>query len=73
VTTQKGSTVYVHILDWPDRVLTLPALERRVQSARLLVGNAPVEFAQQEFGVQLKLPQRNPDDYDTVIVLELAK
>lgn len=71
VTTQKGDTVYVHILDWPDRILTLPALERRIQSARLLVGNAPVEFAQQEFGVQLKLPARNPDD--TVIVLEMAK
>ncbi|MGI8783500.1 MAG: alpha-L-fucosidase [Acidobacteriota bacterium] len=72
-TTQKGNTVYVHILDWPDSVLTLPALERRVQSARLLVGNAPVEFVQQEFGLHLKLPQRSPDDYDTVIVLELAK
>ena len=34
VTTQRGDTVCVHGLDWPDRPLALPALGRRVRNRR---------------------------------------
>ena len=34
VTTQKGDTVYVHLLDWDDAVLSLPRSAPREVGAR---------------------------------------
>ncbi len=73
VTTQRGDTVYVHVLDWPDSTLTLPALPGRVLAARGLKGGAPLAFRQDAFGVTLQLPPRLPDDYDAVVVLVLHR
>jgi alpha-L-fucosidase len=47
VTTQRGDTVWVHILDWPDPLLALP-LEHRFRSARLLNDGSPVRVEQGE-------------------------
>jgi alpha-L-fucosidase len=78
VTTQRNNTVFLHILDWPDPVLLLPPLPAAVKAAYTAKGHLPVEFSkvdlsESEFGLLLKLPPRSPGDYDTVIVLELAK
>src|SRR5262249_14002230 len=72
VTTQKGDIVYVHVLDGPDAVLALPALPRRVKSARLLEGGAPVAVQQTAGGVTLTLPTLGRDPFDTVVVVDLA-
>jgi alpha-L-fucosidase len=72
VTTRKGNTVYVHILNWPDESLVLPALPGKVASAKLLNGGSAVKFAENEFGLLLKVPATMRDEYDTVIALELA-
>jgi alpha-L-fucosidase len=71
VTTQKGDSVYVHVLDYPDPVLTLPALPRRVKTARLLAGQ-PITLQQTASGLTLQIPEASRDPHDTVIVLELA-
>ncbi len=71
VSTQKGNKVYVHILDWPDPVLLLPALPKEVASAYTLKDRSKVDTAKNEYGLLLKLPDRAADDYDTVVVLEL--
>ena len=42
VTTSRGDTVFVHVLDWADRALALPALGGRVVRARMLRGGEPV-------------------------------
>jgi alpha-L-fucosidase len=74
VTTRKGDKVYVHILDWQDPVLALPRLPQRVRSARLLKDGSRVKYAENDFGLLLKLPERNAaEDYDTIITLELAR
>jgi len=73
VTTQKGDTVFVHVLDWDDSVLALPALPRRVKSARLLKGGGPLAVQQSAATLTLTLPEAAArDPYDTVIALELA-
>src|SRR5947199_369460 len=41
-TTRRGDTVFVHVLDWPDPLLTLPPLGARVRAAYLLRGRAAV-------------------------------
>jgi alpha-L-fucosidase len=69
VTTRRGDTIFVHVLDWPDRVLALPSLDARIRRARMLAGGAAVPFTQGEAGVTLTLPPAG-DEPDRVVVLE---
>ena len=71
VTTQRGSTVYLHVLDWNAPVLALPAMPRPVHSARLLRDGGNVEFSVVKGGLVLKLREPQPEEVDRVIVLEL--
>ena len=73
VTTRKGQTVYVHILDWPDAALLLPALPAKVASATLLTDKRPVSFVQQSEGVILTIPRDRRDPIDTIVALELQR
>ncbi|HJP84371.1 MAG TPA: alpha-L-fucosidase [Gemmatimonadaceae bacterium] len=73
VTTQRGDTVFVHVLNWPDRVLALPDFGRRVTRAAMLVDGARVEVAQSTHGLTLTMPAgQAADSLDRVIVLETA-
>ena len=72
VTTRKGNKIYVHVLDWPDLFLLLPALQQNVAAAYTLKDHSKVETAKNEYGLLLKLPDRAATDYDTIVVLELA-
>ena len=72
VTTQKGSKVYIHILEDSGPSLALPKLEKPVRSAALLRDGSSVKFAENDFGLLLRLPARQPGEFDQVIVLELA-
>ncbi len=71
VTTQKGNKVYVHILDWNDESLILPAWGKRIKSARLFGSNEAVKFSQNEFGITLKIPASAKNEIDTIIELEM--
>ena len=73
VTTSKGNRVYVHVLDLNGDALSLPRLPRRVVSARLFTNKGKVSYTENESGVQLKLPARAADDFDTIVVLDLAR
>jgi alpha-L-fucosidase len=71
VTTQRGSTVYVHVLDWNAPVLAVPAMPRPVRAARLLRDGSSVEFSAVKGGLVLKLPEPQSEEVDRVIILEL--
>jgi alpha-L-fucosidase len=71
VTTQRGSTIYVHVLDWNQPVLALAGMPRPVRSARLLRDGSSVEFSAVKGGLVLRLPEAQPDEVDRVVVLEL--
>ena len=71
VTTQKGNKVYVHILKWTDESIILPSWGKKVKAARLFTSKAPIKFAENEFGIALKIPKANFDEIDTVIELEM--
>ncbi|MDZ7632732.1 MAG: alpha-L-fucosidase [Gemmatimonadaceae bacterium] len=72
VTTQRGDTVYVHLLHGVDPVVTLPMLPRRVTRASLLDGAAPVRVSQVAGGVTLTLPHRDHAAPDQVVLLTLG-
>jgi len=70
VATQKNNRVYIHVLDWSGPSLSLPALGKKVTSAKMLDSGSPVEFRQDEYGLQLKVPSSY--EVDRVVVVELG-
>jgi alpha-L-fucosidase len=72
VTTRKGETVFVHVLDWPDPVLSIPRLAGTVRKAYRLAGSAPIAVSAQPEALALRLGAER-DPFDTVVVLELKK
>jgi alpha-L-fucosidase len=69
--TTKGSTVYLHVFDWPaDGRLTVPGFTSRVRAATLLGGGA-VKAAPGDGGLVVQLPGTAPDPIATVIKLEI--
>ncbi len=71
VTTVKGNKVYVHVLNWQDESLLLPAWGRKVKSAKLFIDQTPVKFVQNEYGITLRIPKNKREEFDTIVELEL--
>ena len=71
VTTRKGDTVYLHVLDWADGSLTIPGLPGRVKSARFLKDGRAAVFSVSPAGVTVQIPDAVRDPHDTVIALEM--
>lgn len=72
VSTHRGTEVYVHVLNWPAGSLRLPALAARVLRASLLDGR-PVEFSQDERGLEISTPPDGRDSTDTIVKLALDR
>ncbi len=72
VTTRKGSRVYVHVLDWPDRILSLPSWGARITSAKMLGTGETVAVTDAYGAITMTLPARDPKEHDRVVVLETA-
>jgi alpha-L-fucosidase len=72
VTTRKGDTVFVHVVDWRDRVLALPDWGEKVSQASMLIGGASVGVAQTPAGITLTLPAGGEDDLDRIVVLRVS-
>jgi alpha-L-fucosidase len=72
VSTQKGSTIYLHVLDWKDDYLALPNVAG-VNGAHLFGTNAKLELQKLSGGLLLHLPAEARDPVDTIVVLEQAK
>ncbi len=70
VSTRKGNTIYLHILDWPDDVLKLPMIDAKVVRSRLLSGGK-ADVRQTAAGIVISVPERDRQPLDTVVALEL--
>ncbi|MEG0454372.1 MAG: alpha-L-fucosidase [Bacteroides sp.] len=71
VTTQKGDTLYVHILNLQDKALFLPITERKVKKATLFKDKSPLRFTRSKEGILLEL-KAVPTDIDCVVELTLG-
>jgi len=72
VTTQKGNKVYIHILDWQDPAILLPRLPRRIASGHFLKDGSTAQFTENDLGILVKIPETAVDEYDTILVLDMA-
>jgi alpha-L-fucosidase len=72
-TTRRGDTVFVHVLKWPDRALSLPDVGGRVVQAKMFVSGESVAVTQNGAGVTLTLPANGGAEPDRVVVLTLSR
>lgn len=70
VSTRKDSTVYLHVLEWPDDALKLPAIPAKVLRSRVL-GGGSAEVRQTAAGLEISVPEGDRRPIDTVVALEL--
>jgi len=68
--TRKGNTIYLHIRDWDDEMLKLPAIPAKVLRSRVLTGGK-AEVRQTEAGLEVSVPERDHQPLDTIVALEL--
>ncbi|HXK08486.1 MAG TPA: alpha-L-fucosidase [Vicinamibacteria bacterium] len=73
VTTQKGSRIYVHVLDWKDAVLALPRPKSPVKAAAMFGSGKPVKVTLEKDALLLRLDPAVLDPIDTIVALDLAK
>ncbi len=69
VTTRRGDTVFVHVLKWPDRLLSMPVPGGRVTHAWILGSGEHVAFTQNADALTLTLPVAEPSAPDRVVAL----
>ena len=71
VTTQQGTRIYVHVLDWQEPLLLVPNIAG-IRSARSLATGAALEFrVLEKDSLILQVPPSTPEDEaDRIIVLE---
>jgi alpha-L-fucosidase len=67
----KGNTIYLHVLDWPQDTLRLPAIAPKIRSARALTGGE-VTWKQSDTAIELSVPKASRDEIDTIIELKLT-
>ncbi|MBM4094404.1 MAG: hypothetical protein FJ276_34100 [Planctomycetes bacterium] len=72
VSTRKGNTVYVHILAWPEDVLTLPALPATVVRQSVLTGGE-ASVKQTPAGIEIAVPISDRQKIDTIVSLEIEQ
>ncbi len=73
VTTQRGDTVFVHVLDWRDRLIAIPLVGVRVTLATMLGSAEALDFEQTSVGLRLTMPNGGAGEPDRVIVLRTVK
>lgn len=69
--TKKGTTLYLHVFDWPsDGSLTVPVRDQ-VKRAFLLASGETLETESSENGLTIPVKSEAPDPHVSVIALEL--
>jgi alpha-L-fucosidase len=71
--TAKPGRLYAHVFDWPkDRRLRMQSIRNVIHSAYLLHRRGTLlPFRRSGEGIEVDLPARAPDPWDSVIVLEV--
>lgn len=71
VATQKGNNIYLHILKWEKKPLSIPYLGN-IEQASIWPSGSQVTVTQNGGAIVLHLSEDDVDEIDTIIKLELA-
>ncbi|MEP7290388.1 MAG: alpha-L-fucosidase [Chloroflexota bacterium] len=69
VSTRRGETHYVHILDWIGDRVTLAGVPKRITQARVLASGEAVALERDSEKTRLIIPPQARDPFDTVVEL----
>lgn len=68
-----GALLYLHVFKWPeDGKLMVPGLKNKVQQAYLMADQKTLKTATADSGIVVFLPQKAPDDIDSVVALKVS-
>jgi alpha-L-fucosidase len=68
--TQKGNTIYLHLLDPEMNTVILPPIEKKILEASLLTGGT-VTVHETDESIQVSVPKADRQEIDTIVVLTL--
>jgi alpha-L-fucosidase len=68
-TTRRGDTVFVHVLDWEDRTLSIPDVGARVVRATMQDTGEGIGMVQSDASITLTLPAGPASPTDRIVVL----
>lgn len=72
VCTQKGNTIFIHLLSGKAEKITLPPLAATIKHATLIDGRS-IQFSQGKDNLQLEVPASMRDSIATIIALTLDR
>lgn len=72
VTTQKGKTLYVHVLTPGKQAILLPYTGNKLKTAKEFISGKRVNYSITPQGIVISLPEREQDTPDQVIELQFA-
>ncbi|TFH46072.1 MAG: glycosyl hydrolase [Lysobacterales bacterium] len=68
-----GSTLYLHVFDWPENgELLVPGLKNKVQQTYLMADWKALETRREVSGIVVSLPTTAPDEIDSVVVMKIC-
>ena len=68
--TRKGNTIYLHIREWDDGVLTLPPISAKILRSHVLTGGQ-AKVQQTGTGLEVSVAEASRHPFDTIVALEL--
>ena len=68
--THRQNVIYLHVLRWPDDVLRLPAIPRKIVRSSVLTGGE-ASVRQTAAGIEVSVPVAQRHPIDTIVRLEL--
>jgi alpha-L-fucosidase len=69
VSTQKGKTTYIHVLNPDNSHIVISEIKQKVKSITVFGTKNALRFKQDEFGLVIELPSKL-DEIDTILVVE---
>jgi alpha-L-fucosidase len=71
VTTQKGKTVYLHIMDLDDESVFLPGFNEKITGAVLFDDKSELKYLQNQAGTIITVPYNKRNKIDTIVKISL--
>jgi len=70
-TTQKGNTIYLHVLNLEGETLEIPALNNKIRSVTFFDDGSKVKYKKSEKRIVLQIPSDKKNEIDTILKIEI--
>ncbi|MGD9930204.1 MAG: alpha-L-fucosidase [Mangrovibacterium sp.] len=70
-TTQKGNTIYLHILELDQENLLIPNLNSKIKTMNFFDDSTKVNYKTTEFGTLIEIPFSKRQQVDTILKIEI--